>query len=393
MISATHYTLAAVALLAINVASFVPSLRSNTFRPTSSIRRSSTLEFESVPDQEEIVEEGACVVRAPIQFLGPYPTMALRFPDLATFSQRERNATGISLDFVLDTAANTNTINAQVASELDLDVVGEALPGLGAGGAISGGDTFLLGDCEIDGLAKEDKFTFMTDLTASALPVASPTSAGLLSLAFFNCFPGGIEFNWGSDKTPASVTFHGDEEHLELEGMVRVPITTLPLTLLPTVTLRINGVDIPALFDTGSPITVLNAQAAKAANIKTVEKTKPLEKKSSNPFASMAQNFKAAQEAAQAAARGDILAIAGANGQAIQLLKSTSPVDVQVAVQDDESSSTSMGERHLYVGDLPGLAALDGLGEESPPAAVLGMDVLRQRPRVIFRGQANEVYL
>merc|ERR1711966_535740 len=86
-----------------------------------------------------------------------------------------------------------------------------------------------------------------------------------------------------------------------------------------------------------------------AANIKTVEKTKPLEKKSSNPFASMAQNFKAAQEAAQAAARGDILAIAGANGQAIQLLKSTSPVDVQVAVQDDESSSTSMGERHLYV--------------------------------------------
>lgn len=393
MISATHYTLAAVALLASNVAAFVPSLRSNTFRPTSSIRRSSTLEFESVPDQEEIVEEGACVVRAPIQFLGPYPTMALRFPDLATFSQRERNATGISLDFVLDTAANTNTINAQVASELDLDVVGEALPGLGAGGAISGGDTFLLGDCEIDGLAKEDKFTFMTDLTASALPVASPTSAGLLSLAFFNCFPGGVEFNWGSDKTPASVTFHGDEEHLELEGMVRVPITTLPLTLLPTVTLRINGVDIPALFDTGSPITVLNAQAAKAANIKTVEKTKPLEKKSSNPFASMAQNFKAAQEAAQAAARGDILAIAGANGQAIQLLKSTSPVDVQVAVQDDESSSTSMGESHLYVGDLPGLAALDGLGEESPPAAVLGMDVLRQRPRVIFRGQANEVYL
>ena len=79
------------------------------------------MEFESVPDQEEIVEEGARVVRAPIQFLGPYPTMALRFPDLATFSQRERNATGISLDFVLDTAANTNTINAQVASELDLD--------------------------------------------------------------------------------------------------------------------------------------------------------------------------------------------------------------------------------------------------------------------------------
>lgn len=50
----------------------------------------------------------------------------------------------VSLDFILDTAANTNTINAQVASELGLEAVGEALPGVGAGGTIGGGMTFLL---------------------------------------------------------------------------------------------------------------------------------------------------------------------------------------------------------------------------------------------------------
>ena len=36
--------------------------------------------------------------------------------------------TSISLDFVLDTAANTNTINAMVAEELDLENSEEALP-------------------------------------------------------------------------------------------------------------------------------------------------------------------------------------------------------------------------------------------------------------------------
>ena len=36
--------------------------------------------------------------------------------------------TSISLDFVLDTAANTNTINAMVAEELDLENSEVALP-------------------------------------------------------------------------------------------------------------------------------------------------------------------------------------------------------------------------------------------------------------------------
>eukprot|EP00521_Asterionellopsis_glacialis_P011342 CAMPEP_0195300264 /NCGR_PEP_ID=MMETSP0707-20130614/27069_1 /TAXON_ID=33640 /ORGANISM="Asterionellopsis glacialis, Strain CCMP134" /LENGTH=394 /DNA_ID=CAMNT_0040362909 /DNA_START=150 /DNA_END=1330 /DNA_ORIENTATION=- len=338
--------------------------------------------------QENLVgeegEESFPVVRAPLRFIGPYPTMGLRFPELATASQRERNVTGISLDFVLDTGANTNTINAQVAKELNLEIVGEALPGLGAGGEIDGGNTYFLGDCQLDGIPKQEKdvddfkidepFTFMTELTASALPVASPAAAGLLSLPFLNCFPGGVQFDWGgSSGNPPSITFYGDETHLELDGMTRVPIESLPVTMLPSVTLHINGIEIPALFDTGSPITVLNAQAAQAADIETVEGPTINDdaQKSKNPFAKMAANFQAAQATAQAAARGDILAIAGANGQPVQLLKTTSKVSVGVSKQVD------IGESHVYVGDLPGLAALDGLGGDSPPAAVLGMDVLR----------------
>ena len=42
-----------------------------------------------------------------------------------------------------------------------------------------------------------NEFMFMKGLTASALPVASPAAAGLLGLAFFNCFEGGVEFRWG----------------------------------------------------------------------------------------------------------------------------------------------------------------------------------------------------
>jgi hypothetical protein len=338
-----------------------------------------TLQQEDQQDQEQ-----SSAVRAPIRFIGPYPTLALRFPELATASQRERNATGISLDFVLDTAANTNTINAQVAAELGLKVVGQALPGLGAGGAIRGGQTFLLGDAELDGLS--EKFTFMSGLTASALPVASPASAGILSLAFFNCFSGGVEFDWGSEAIPSSVTFHGDKEHLDLDEMTRIPFESLPVTLLPSVTLRINGVDMPALFDTGSPITVLNAQAAKAAGIETAQGTMP--EKSSNPFTNLANKAKAAKEASQAAARGDMLAIASSNGEPIQLLKSTNKVNVGIG-----GDTSSLGEAHVYVGDLPGLAALNGLGDASPPAAVLGMDVLRLRPKMVFRGQQNELYL
>ena len=61
-------------------------------------------------------------LRAPLRWIGPYPAVALSFPALTSPAQKARlltgegeaaGATGVTLDFVLDTAANTNTINAQ----------------------------------------------------------------------------------------------------------------------------------------------------------------------------------------------------------------------------------------------------------------------------------------
>ena len=330
-------------------------------------------------------------VRAPLKFIGPYPALALRFPDLATDSQRQRNVSGISLDFVLDTAANVNTLNAQVAKELQLDVVGHALPGVASAGAIDGGDTFLLGDAQLEGI--NETFTFMTNLTASALPIASPAAAGLLSLAFLQCF-GGVQFDWGNvpPQVPPSLTFYEQVPQSVLDTMQPVSIQRIPVTQLPSVTVEINGVQMPALLDTGSPVTVLNSQAAKLAGVDTVLdmdeiNTSTTTTRSKNPFRAASQRVKLAQ----AAAKGDILQIMGG----VNLVKSSQAVKVSIPTDDkNDSSSVDFGSAgtRLFVGDLPGLAALNAIGVNAPPAVVLGTDMLRQRPRMLVRLQEDQVW-
>lgn len=350
---------------------------------SSQLDVSKEAELISTSDDESMERT---MVRAPLKFIGPYPAMGLRFPKLATSSQRQRNISGVALDFVLDTAANTNTLNAQVASELQLPVVGQALPGVGSAGALMGGETYLLGDAELDGVP--ENFTFMTNLTASALPVASPAAAGLLSLAFLQSFPA-VDFHWGrksvaeEDQEPPSITFMDDLPHKMLEGRVRVPIKRIPITQLPSITVTVKGIEMPALLDTGSPVTVLNAQAAKHAGIETIiDSDEP-----KNPIAAMKHKI----ELANAATRGDVLSIFGAGGGRVNLIKSKEPVSVKVAGADP-GNTIDFGSGNLFVGDLPGLAALNGLGVDSPPAVVLGMDVLTRRPNMLLRAQVNEVW-
>jgi hypothetical protein len=325
-------------------------------------------------------------IRAPLKYVGSYPVLALRFPHLATSSQRERNVTGVSLDFILDTAANINTINSQVATELQLNVVGRALPGVATTGAIDGADTYLLGDCALEGLQDDEPFVFMSNLTASSLMVRNSFSAGLLSLAFFNCFPGGVEFSWGiigesgKNSELPSVTFFGDKVDAVLKDRGVAKITPLDVTQLPSVTVKVNGVKIQALLDTGSPITVLNAEGAKAAGIKTAG----VHQVAGNPFARIASGF----QMARAATRGEILTVASNNGP-ITLLKSDSQAELTVVGSDGD---ISFGSSNIYVGELPGLAALNGLGINSRPALVLGMDILRKRPKMLLRAQQSEVY-
>eukprot|EP00980_Cylindrotheca_fusiformis_P001696 scaffold388_cov114-Cylindrotheca_fusiformis.AAC.5 len=324
--------------------------------------------LNNAPGSETIQAEEVTSIQVPLKYVGPYPTIGLRFPDLATRNQK-----------------------------LELEVVGEALPGVGSAGAISGGSTFMLGDAQLEGTGTEP-FIFVQNLTAAALPIASPASAGLLSQAFFYCFEGGVEFDWGSQSledglisTPASITFHGARDsNLEtnLCKLTRVSIDPVPVTQLPSIMLKINGVEVPALLDTGSPITVLNSQAAQQVGVKPISIPSTPDK-SQNPFAAVANRFKSAQATSNAAAKGDLLTIAGSNGQPTSLLKAESAAEIRVS---GDSEDVSFGEHRIFVGDIPGLAALNGIGVNSPPAAVLGMDVLKKRQKMLLRARNWEVY-
>ena len=66
---------------------------------------------DEVTDEALANMDNDSVIRAPLRFLGPYPTVPLKFPRLSTPSQREKDLSGISLDFVLDTAGWGDTFN------------------------------------------------------------------------------------------------------------------------------------------------------------------------------------------------------------------------------------------------------------------------------------------
>ena len=82
------------------------------------------------------------------------------------------------------------------------------------------------------------------------------------------------------------------------------------------------------------------------------------------------------------AARGDVLVIAGSEGQAMQLLRTENTAELSV---QRETNDISFPESKIYVGDLPDVSALGGLnGGSSPPGAVLEIDILAQRPSMLY---------
>merc|ERR1712232_1093198 len=80
------------------------------------------------------------------------------------------------------------------------------------------------------------------------------------------------------------------------------------------------------------------------------------------------------------------ISLVGSSGEDVPLL---SRRDNNNNNNNDDNSSSGK----VYVGNIPGLAALNGIGVDSPPAVVLGLDVLRRRPTMIFRPRQNELYL
>jgi hypothetical protein len=78
------------------------------------------------------------------------------------------------------------------------------------------------------------------------------------------------------------------------------------------------------------------------------------------------------------------------NAQPPTLLKSTSAAKILLS---GGCQDVAYGESNIYVGDIPGLAALNGIDVDSPPSAVFGMDVLRKRPKMLMRARDQEVYV
>ena len=166
------------------------------------LSRPSTPAVDSKPAPEEVDNDEPMALCAPLRWLGPYPALALSLPELSTPAQKMRVLTGadgptsgVTLDFVIDTAANTNTISAQVAGPtsqggLELTQVGNVAGGVGAGGAIGGGATYRLGSAELADVPKPERIVFISGLEATALPIAAPAAAGLLGTSFLNSFPG-----------------------------------------------------------------------------------------------------------------------------------------------------------------------------------------------------------
>ena len=69
---------------------------------------------------------------------GPYPVLSLRFPALRTPAKllekyKQTGERGCALNFVVDTAANVNTIKAQLAEEIGAATVGFDAGGISAG--------------------------------------------------------------------------------------------------------------------------------------------------------------------------------------------------------------------------------------------------------------------
>eukprot|EP00977_Amphora_coffeiformis_P020637 scaffold8374_cov175-Amphora_coffeaeformis.AAC.76 len=300
-------------------------------------------------------------VVAPLNFLGPYPCLALRFPKLE----------GVPVwNFIVDTGANLNTIQHKFKEKYDLRQI-EGLPKptttAGMGGDFSPGDLVILGDAALAGLPVEQRdVVFVRDLTAVALPRASPTD-GILGSSFCSMFPGGVEFDWyGTDGDPPTFCFYFSADITVApinQGMTRIPVNHF-LGLF-TVIITVNEKKIVGLLDTGSPITILNEKAAQELGIRT-EGTEKADHHSTLRFEDRPH-----------------LKVGGIDGRHIEVARSVSKVPINIG-------DMSLGKGHVYVGTLPAFSVMQTVAHDNSvaaPSAILGLDFLQRTYRMILMGK------
>jgi hypothetical protein len=220
-------------------ARFSPSILAGRRWPREGHLRSHdpVLAAENTPNKDADGSVVAAVV-APLQYLGRYTGLALLFPNFpdASLTRKSSNLVNgsVKLTFLLDTGATVNTVDARVAAGLPVALPFKrsllaAAAAAGLGGSLRGGDYMLLGDCRLAGMPPGQDFLFMSNLTAAALPYASPVGQGVLGLSFFECFPAGVEFDWyGTDGDPPTIIFYtGDQLPDTMAGTDRMECIAL----------------------------------------------------------------------------------------------------------------------------------------------------------------------
>jgi hypothetical protein len=162
--------------------------------------------------------------------------------------------------------------------------------------------------------------------------------------------------------------------------MVRIPLDTLPgagSIMMVNVTISSGGMkkEIPALIDTGAPITILDPTIAKELDIKVI---------------SSMLEFK----------------IRGVEDVALEVLPSEDLIPMTIVSSSSSSTASTIydfGQHRIFIGRLPGLEAIqqifgsDKEGQEHPvpqtPLMTLGLDWLTQCSyRMLLRASKKECW-
>ena len=369
--------------------------------PFSSLQSAKNGNEESLPPPPQPSPAVVVGAVAPLQYRGPYPCLGLHFPML---EKEQPPTTMTTFEFVLDTGANVNSIPADLAAQYQIPRLDNSqnsasadvpMVSVGMGGSLEedSGNLVLLGDCSLAGFPpSQNQIIFLKQLTASVLPQnpaskssfgatrKKATAAGILGTPFIESFAA-VEFDWyGTDGDPPTFCFYfgGLDDGLSEEttrGMTRVPLQKLFQLL--TLQVEMNGVRLPVLLDTGSPITLLSEEAAeKAGTEKIVDPSSTKDDGKATTTASTLPPTKI----------GDpFLMIAGVDGRPIKVVRSESPsVPIQVG-------GMSLGEGPVYIVDDADVTALSflktaaNLVQKEAPVAILGLDVLKRAHRVILK--------
>ena len=312
-------------------------------------------------------------VVAPLCYKGPYPCLSLKFPHLE----------GAPVwDFVVDTGANVNTIHAILAQTYNLTRVQGLppmpLPAAGMGGSFAPGSLVVVPNAVLANMPPEQgDITFIHNLTVAALPRASPPpTAGILGSSLCAMFPSGVEFDWfGTDGDPPTFCFYFYEEgrNATTTGMTQIPIQQIMGLFVVTIT--VNGKDIPALLDTGSPITVLTQDAARQAGLEVAKDDADDDTPSSAPQLGNHHHVK----------------VGGIDGRPMEVMRSAS-TSVQVQV-----GNVSLGQGPVYIGSIPAFSILQqvmpDISDTTTPSAILGLDFLRRAYRMMIVASRHEMWL